>query len=130
MKLIRHVIVLFSLCGGMIFTGWAQQEPELQELNRAVERIEVESQTAADQNSVYERISSITRVEQEVLRQQRTEHGIGFGSLAVAHLIAQETGQSFEDIVALHKEGAGWGEIAKENGAELGPIVNALMKKG
>lgn len=128
MKLIQYATVLFSLCGGLVFTGWAQEEPDPGELNEAVDQVEKEGEAAGDQDRVFERISNVTGVETETLRQQREETQLGFGGLAAAHLIAQETGQSFEDVVARHQEGAGWGEIAKESGAKLGPLMSNMKR--
>ena len=43
-------------------------------------------------------------------RPRETLHGLGWGGIEKAHLLANATGQSFNDIVALHQSGQGWGK--------------------
>jgi hypothetical protein len=70
------------------------------------------------------RISNETGVPVETLQAERVSTGLGWGGLEKAHLLANASGQSFDDIVALHKGGAGWGKIARDNGLNLGKIVS------
>jgi hypothetical protein len=44
--------------------------------------------------------------------------------LEQAHLLANASGQSFDNIVALHHSGQGWGKIARNNGLNLGTLVS------
>jgi hypothetical protein len=71
-----------------------------------------------------ERISDETGVSVDTLQAERASTGLGWGGLEKAHLLANETGQSFDDIVALHQAGEGWGKIAHDNGLNLGRIVS------
>ena len=71
-----------------------------------------------------ERISAATGVPVETLQSERSSTGLGWGSLENAHLLANATGQSFDDIVALHQGGQGWGKIARDNGLNLGRLVS------
>src|SRR4030095_5948222 len=41
-----------------------------------------------------------------------------------AQLLANAAGQSFDNIVALHQGGQGWGKIGHDNGLNLGKIVS------
>jgi hypothetical protein len=70
------------------------------------------------------RISAATGVSVATLQAQRASTGLGWGSLEKAHLLANTTGQSFDDIVALHRSGQGWGKIARNNGVNLGTLVS------
>jgi hypothetical protein len=70
------------------------------------------------------RISTATGVPIETLQAERASTGLGWGSLEKAHLLANATGQSFDDIVALHQSGQGWGKIANDNGLNLGRLVS------
>ena len=67
-----------------------------------------------------ERISTATGVPIETLQAERASTGLGWGSLEKAHLLSNATGQSFDDVVALHQSGHGWGKIAHDNGLNLG----------
>lgn len=60
----------------------------------------------------------------EVLEEQRTRTQLGYGGLMIANSLARETGRSFDEIVAMKQSGMGWGEIARDNGVKLGPIVS------
>ena len=71
-----------------------------------------------------DRMSAATGVPVETLQAERASTGLGWGSLEKAHLLANATGQSFNDIVALHQGGQGWGKIAHDNGLNLGRLVS------
>ena len=71
-----------------------------------------------------DRMSAATGVPIATLQAERASTGLGWGSLENAHLVANATGQSFNDIVALHQGGQGWGKIAHDNGLNLGRLVS------
>ena len=64
----------------------------------------------------------------DVVEEQRTRTGLGYGGLMIANALARESGRSFDDIVAMKQSGMGWGRIAQENGVKLGPIVSRLNR--
>src|SRR6266487_1241161 len=74
--------------------------------------------------AVVTRISNETGVPVDTLQSERTSTGLGWGELENAHLLANASGQSFNDIVAMHQAGEGWGKIAHDNGLNLGRIVS------
>jgi len=71
-----------------------------------------------------DRISGETGVPVATLQAERASTGLGWGGLEKAHLLANSSGRSFDDIVALHKSGEGWGKIAHDNGLNLGRLVS------
>jgi hypothetical protein len=71
-----------------------------------------------------DRISAATGVPVATLQAERASTGLGWGSLENAHLLANATGQSFDNIVALHQSGQGWGKIARDNNLKLGTLVS------
>ena len=74
--------------------------------------------------AVLTRISDETGVSVSDLQAERASTGLGWGELETVHLLANESGQSFDDLVALHQAGEGWGKIAHDNGLNLGRIVS------
>ena len=78
----------------------------------------------ASRGANLDRISTETGVPVATLRAERASTGLGWGGLEKAHLLANESGRSFDDIVALHKSGEGWGKIAHDNGLNLGKVVS------
>jgi hypothetical protein len=80
--------------------------------------------TIASRASNVDRISAATGVPVATLQTERASTGLGWGSLEKAHLLANATGQSFDNIVALHQGGQGWGKIAHDNGLKLGRLVS------
>ena len=74
--------------------------------------------------AVVTRISNETGVPVDTLQSERTSTGLGWGELETAHLLANASGQNFNDIVALHQAGEGWGKIAHDNSLNLGRIVS------
>src|SRR5882724_7991739 len=78
----------------------------------------------ASRGANLDRISAETGVPVATLQAERTSTGLGWGGLEKAHLLANASGKSFDDIVALHKGGEGWGKIAHDNGLKLGSVVS------
>lgn len=72
---------------------------------------------------VYARFAQESGVSVAVLKAQQQATGLGFGALRIANRLAAATGQSFEQIVLWHKEGHGWGEIARANNLSLGQVL-------
>src|SRR5215813_7238926 len=81
---------------------------------------------AADLN----RISGETGVPVATLQAERASTGLGWGGLEKAHLLATASGKSFDDVVAMHKSGQGWGKIAHDNGLNLGKVVSNARHSG
>jgi hypothetical protein len=71
-----------------------------------------------------DRISTETGVPIDTLQAERASTGLGWGGIEKAHLLANATGQSFDNVVALHQSGQGWGKIAHDNGLNLGRLVS------
>ena len=63
--------------------------------------------TVASRAANVNRISAATGVPVATLQTERASTGLGWGSLEKAHLLANATGQSFDNIVALHRSGQG-----------------------
>ena len=78
----------------------------------------------ASRGANLDRISAATGVPVETLQAERASTGLGWGGIEKAHLLANATGQSFDNIVALHQSGQGWGKIAHTNGQNLGRLVS------
>jgi hypothetical protein len=74
------------------------------------------------------RISDETGVSVDTLQAERASTGLGWGGLEKAHLLANASGQSFDDIVARHQAGEGWGKIAHDNGLNLGRVVSSARR--
>jgi len=79
----------------------------------------------ASRGANLDRVSAESGVPVATLQAERTSTGLGWGGLEKAHLLANESGRSFDDIVALHKSGEGWGKIAHDNGLNLGKVVSS-----
>src|SRR5436190_1825495 len=78
----------------------------------------------ASRGANLDRISAATSVSVETLQAERASTGLGWGGVEKAHLLANATGQSFDNVVALHQSGQGWGKIAHNNGLNLGTLVS------
>ena len=61
--------------------------------------------TVASRAANLDRISAATGIPVATLQAERASTGLGWGSLEKAHLLANASGQSFDDIVALHQAG-------------------------
>jgi hypothetical protein len=80
--------------------------------------------TVASRAANVDRISAATGIPVATLQAERASTGLGWGSLEKAHLLANASGQSFNNVVALHQSGQGWGKIANDNGLKLGRLVS------
>src|SRR5438477_12977051 len=74
-------------------------------------------------------ISAETGVPVATLQSERASTGLGWGELENAHLLANAlaangSNLTFNDLVAMHQAGEGWGKIAHDNGLNLGRIVS------
>ena len=74
------------------------------------------------------RMSDETGVPVATLQAERASTGLGWGELEKANLLANASGKSFDDIVAMHKAGEGWGKIAHDNGLNLGKVVSTARQ--
>jgi hypothetical protein len=60
-----------------------------------------------------------TDVSAAQLEREKTENGMTFGEVYVAHSLSLATKKKFKAIVALHKSGKSWADIAKSHGVTL-----------
>jgi hypothetical protein len=79
--------------------------------------------------AVVQRISDETNVSVDTLQMERASTGLGWGELENAHLLANALANNgsnltFDDLVAMHQAGEGWGKIAHDNGLNFGRIVS------
>jgi hypothetical protein len=70
-----------------------------------------------------ERMLSIITINTDVaastLEQQKKETGLTFGDVYVAHSLALATKKKFSAVIALHKSGQTWAQIAKSHNVSL-----------
>lgn len=90
-------------------------------LNRA-------AQTPEGERRVVEHLSQELKVPAATLRAQREQSKLGWGELSIAYRLSQQTGVPVKQLIAEHKSGKGWGEIAKEYKVKLGPIISEGKK--
>jgi len=79
--------------------------------------------------AVVTRISDETGVAVDTLQAERASTGLGWGELGNEHLLANTlavngSSLTFNDLVAMHQAGEGWGKIAHDNGLNFGRIVS------
>jgi hypothetical protein len=89
--------------------------------------------TFASRGANLDRISAQTGIPVATLQAERASTGLGWGELENAHLLANElaangSNLTFNDLVAMHQAGQGWGKIAHDNGLNLGRIVSSAHR--
>src|SRR5260370_18787828 len=87
----------------------------------------------SSRGAVLTRISDETGVPAATLQSERASTGLGWGELGNAHLLANAlaangSSLTFNDLVAMHQAGEGWGKIAHDNALNLGRIVSAAHR--
>src|SRR5215467_6830236 len=85
--------------------------------------------TVASNGANVQRISDQTGFSVDTLQAERASTGLGWGELESAHLLANAlaangSNLTFDDLVAMHQAGEGWGKIAHDNGLNFGRIVS------
>ena len=60
-----------------------------------------------------------TDIASSQLEREKAETGMTFGEVYVAHSLALATRKKFKDIVALHKAGQTWAQVAKSHNVSL-----------
>ncbi|GIV95856.1 MAG: hypothetical protein KatS3mg057_0513 [Herpetosiphonaceae bacterium] len=105
-------------------TAVPREEPEPTEVPEPTEAPEVEStQPVSGTNPLLQIIASYFNVPLEEVQDLRSTEGIvGLGNIARTYFMAQATGTSVSDIVAMRQSGLGWGQIAKQLGVH--PSIN------
>jgi hypothetical protein len=83
----------------------------------------------SSRGAVLTRISDETGVPAATLQSERASTGLGWGELGNAHLLANAlaangSSLTFNDLVAMHQAGEGWGKIAHDNGLNFGRLVS------
>jgi hypothetical protein len=84
--------------------------------------------TVAARGANLDRISAETGVPVSTLQAERASTGLGWGGLEKAHLLANESGQTFDTIVGKFRGGEGWGKIAHDYGLNLGKVVSSARR--
>ena len=89
--------------------------------------------TFASRGANLDRISAQTGIPVATLQGERASTGLGWGELENAHLLANAlaangSNLTFNDLVAMHQAGQGWGKIAHDNGLNLGRIVSSAHR--
>src|SRR5881398_1111180 len=82
----------------------------------------------ASRGANLDRISTETGVPVATLQAERASTGLGWGGLEKAHLLANESGQSFDTIVGKFQGHEGWGQIAHDYGLNLGRVVSSARR--
>src|SRR6266478_2357846 len=82
----------------------------------------------ASRGANLDRISAETGVPVATLQAERASTGLGWGGLEKAHLLANESGQSFDTVVGKFHGGEGWGKIAHGYGLNLGKVVSGARR--
>jgi|GEM_PF-2502971 len=98
------------------------------ELEKSVAALDQADLKPRGHAQVLEGIAKDTGVPVKTLAAQREKTKLGFGGLFIANALAKATGKTFDQIVALHKDGKGWGQIANEHNVKLGSIVSQAKR--
>src|SRR5436190_16728096 len=93
---------------------------------------EVDAQADQDEPKVADRLSSEFGMTAEELTAQKSEAGASWGGLVIAHTLSanSSTTATVADLLTMHQDGMGWGEIAAGLGLNLGEAVSAVQSEG
>ena len=80
---------------------------------------DINAAVRTDKQRMLSIITINTDVAATTLEQEKVRTGLTFGDVYVAHSLALATKKKFSAIVALHKSGQSWAEIAKSHNVTL-----------
>ena len=80
---------------------------------------DINAAVRTDKQRMLSIITINTDVAATTLEQEKARTGLTFGDVYVAHSLALATRKKFSAIVALHKSGQNWAEIAKSHKVTL-----------
>ena len=80
---------------------------------------DINTAVRTDKQRMLSIITINTDIATTTLERQKTETGLTFGDVYVAHSLALATKKKFSAIVALHKSGQSWAQIAKSHNVTL-----------
>ena len=132
------VILLATLLSGFVFHAFAWEPDNLKDGQRlANEKSQKAATVRADPKAIAKLIDDInaairtnkqrmlsiivinTDIAASTLEREKAENGLTFGDVYVAHSLSLATRKKFSAIVALHKSGKSWADIAKSHGVSL-----------
>ncbi len=132
------VILLATLWSGFLSPAFAWEPEGMKDGQRlANEKAEKVATVKADPKAIAKLIDEInlaartnkqrmlsiivinTDVAASTLEREKAENGLTLGDVYVAHSLALATRKKFSAIIALHKAGKGWADIAKSHGVTL-----------
>ena len=115
------LLLLIVLAGST--PAWSQDPATLAERAAAIER----ASTAPDGfRVVVGHLSRELSVPVDVLRGQRLQTGLDWGSLLIANRLAKEARIPFEQVIAESRGGKTWEDIARTHNVDLTKLVGAV----
>jgi hypothetical protein len=119
----RRVIVAVSLMMLGATPAWSADAPTLAERAEAIER----ASTAPDgYRVVLGRLSRELTIDVPTLRAQRTQTGLSWGELLVAHRLARAVKIPLDQVVADFRGGKRWEDIARDRGVDLNALTRQI----
>ena len=119
-KLLVGLVLLASATA-----AWSADPTTLAERAAAIER----ASTARDgYRVVVGHLSRELGLPVEVLRAQRMNTGLDWGSLFIANRLAKEGGLSFDEVIAQHKAGKPWEQIGRDHNVDLDKLTVAVQR--
>ncbi|HEX4641611.1 MAG TPA: hypothetical protein VH252_09500 [Chthoniobacterales bacterium] len=80
---------------------------------------DINAAVRSDKQRMLSIITINTDVASSQLEREKAETGMTFGDVYVAHSLSLATKKKFKPIVALHKSGQSWAQIAKSHNVSL-----------
>lgn len=104
----------------------ARAEARLGELAKRVDQA-----AARGEGEVASRLAAELGIAAEVLVAQHDDWKLGWGEMTIAHTLAASAGDEVgvEQLIEMHQEGIGWGQIAAGLGMSLGQVVSAVRSE-
>jgi hypothetical protein len=93
---------------------------------------EVDTQADQNESKVADRLSAEFGMTADELMAEKSSSGASWGGLMIAHTLSSNTttAATAADLLTMHQDGMGWGEIAAGLGLNLGEAVSAVQSEG
>ncbi|HYB43902.1 MAG TPA: hypothetical protein VEL75_19135 [Candidatus Methylomirabilis sp.] len=105
--------------------AWGADPSTLEERATAIEHVSTEPDGT---RVVLGHLSRKLHIPSDTLRAQRTQTGLNWGELLIAHRLGEAKGLAFDEAVVEFKGGKSWETIARDHGVDLSKLAGDVQR--
>jgi len=116
-------------------TASAEVTKQTDKMTDAAHKVDTDAEASSDASAkIASRLATQFHMDAGAVMTEKQQLDVSWGNLMIAHTLSGSAkdvaNASVENLVALHKDGMGWGKIAAGLGFKLGAAVSAVQAEG